>query len=77
MSEPKNALTKQYKALMNYDKVTLVFEENALEAIAEKAIEMEIGARGLRSVMEGIMINIMYEVPSDEKIEKVIILKSV
>ncbi len=75
LTEPKNALTKQYKALMDYDKVTLVFEDDALEAIAEKAIDMEIGARGLRSVMEGIMTNIMYEVPSDDKIEKVIITK--
>lgn len=73
LSEPKNALTKQYKTLMSYDHVSLEFEEGALEAIADKAIEMEIGARGLRSVMEGIMTDIMYKVPSDSKIEKVII----
>jgi ATP-dependent Clp protease ATP-binding subunit ClpX len=71
--EPKNALTKQYKALMSYDHVSLEFEEDALGAIADKAIEMEIGARGLRSVMESIMTDVMYKVPSDSKIERVVI----
>ena len=75
LTEPKNALTRQYKVLMGYDNVTLEFEEDALSAIADKAIEMEIGARGLRSVMEKIMTNIMYEVPSDNKIEKVILTR--
>jgi ATP-dependent Clp protease ATP-binding subunit ClpX len=75
LTEPKNALTKQYSALMSYDNVTLEYAEGALEAIADKAIEMEIGARGLRSVMEDIMLEIMYEVPSDTKIEKVVITK--
>ncbi len=73
LQEPKNALTRQYKALMEYDNVTLEYESGALEAIADKAIEMEIGARGLRSVMEGIMTDIMYEVPSDPSIEKVVV----
>ena len=73
LTEPKNALTKQYRALMSMDDVELVFEEDALGAIADKAIEKEIGARGLRSVMEGIMTKVMYEVPSDESIERVII----
>ena len=75
LTEPKNALTKQYKALMSYDKVSLEFEDDALGAIADKAIAMEIGARGLRSVMENMLTAIMYEVPSDSKIERVIITK--
>lgn len=73
LQEPKNALTRQYKALLGYDEVELVFEEAALGAIADKAIEMEIGARGLRSVMEGIMTDIMFEVPSDPTITQVVI----
>lgn len=73
LTEPKNAMTKQYKALMSYDGVELDYDSEALEAIADKAIEMKIGARGLRSVMEGIMTDIMYSVPSDKDIEKVII----
>ena len=73
LTEPKNALTKQYRALMALDNVELVYEPEALEAIADKAIEMEIGARGLRSVMERAMTGVMYEVPSDPSIRKVII----
>ncbi len=73
LREPKNALTRQYMALLNYDDVELVFEDDALEAIADKAIKMEIGARGLRSVMESIMTEIMYEVPSDPTISKVVV----
>ena len=64
LTEPKNAMTKQYKALLSYDGVELEYEQEALEAIADKAIEMKIGARGLRSVMEGVMTDIMYKVPS-------------
>ncbi len=73
LTEPRNALVKQYKALMAMDDVELVFEDEALGAIADKAIEKEIGARGLRSVMEGIMTRVMYEVPSDETIRRVVI----
>jgi len=73
LREPKNALTRQYKALLNFDDVELVFEDAALEAIADKALKMEIGARGLRSVMEGIMTDIMFEVPSDATISQVIV----
>ncbi len=73
LTEPKNAMTKQYKALMSYDGVDLEYNADALEAIADKAIEMKIGARGLRSVMEGIMTDIMYSVPSERDVEKVII----
>lgn len=73
LTEPKNAMTKQYKALMSYDGVDLEYNTDALEAIADKAIEMKIGARGLRSVMEGIMTDIMFSVPSEKNVEKVII----
>ena len=73
LTEPKNAMTKQYKALMSYDGVDLEYNTDALEAIADKAIEMKIGARGLRSVMEGIMTDIMFSVPSERDVEKVII----
>ena len=73
LTEPKNALTKQYKVLLDYDGVQLEFEPEALSAIADQAIAMKIGARGLRSVMEKIMTGIMYKVPSDPTIEKVIV----
>ncbi len=73
LTEPKNALTKQYKALLKLDSVDLEFEPEALGAIADKAIAMEIGARGLRSVMEGVMTDVMYAVPSDETITNVVI----
>lgn len=71
--EPKFAITKQYTALMELDGVKLEYEPEALEAIADKAIEMEIGARGLRSIMEKIMTDIMFRVPSDKSIKRVII----
>ncbi|MDO5001258.1 MAG: ATP-dependent protease ATP-binding subunit ClpX [Eubacteriales bacterium] len=73
LTEPKNSMTKQYKTLMSFDNVELEYEPEALEAIADKAIEMKIGARGLRSVMEGVMTDIMYTVPSDSTIKKVVI----
>ena len=73
LTEPKNAMTKQYEALLGYDNVELVFEQEALEAVADKAIERKIGARGLRSVMESIMTDIMYRVPSDPSIARVVI----
>ena len=73
LTEPKNAITKQYTALMALDDVKLEFSPKAIEAIADKAIEMEIGARGLRSIMEKIMTEIMFRVPSDKSIKRVII----
>lgn len=76
LTEPKNSLTQQYKALLAYDNVELEFTRDALEAIADKALEMEIGARGLRSIVENTMTKIMYEVPSDTTIKKVIVNKS-
>ena len=73
LTEPKNALVKQYKRLLEYDDVELEFQSDALEAVADQAIERNIGARGLRAVMEGILTPIMYEIPSDPTIEKVTI----
>ena len=78
LTEPKNALVKQYQKLMEYDTVRLVFEPGSLEAVADKAIERGIGARGLRAVLEEVMDPIMYDVPSDATIVEVdITLKSV
>ena len=74
-TEPKNALVKQYKKLLEMDDVELVFEQEALEAIVDKAIERKTGARGLRSIIEDIMTDIMFDIPSNEKIEKCIITK--
>ncbi len=73
LTEPKNALVKQYQKLLEYDKVELAFDEGALEAVADKAIERNIGARGLRAVMEGLLTDIMYDIPSDPTVEKVVI----
>ena len=73
LTEPKNSMTRQYKTLMSYDSVALEFEPEALEAVADKAIEMKIGARGLRSVMEGVMTDIMYTTPSDPTVDKITI----
>ena len=73
LTEPKNALVKQYEKLFSYDKVELTFAEGALEAVADKAIERNIGARGLRAVMEGLLTEIMYEIPSDPSVRRVVI----
>ena len=75
LTEPKNALVKQYKKLMEYDEVELEFQPEALEAIADKAIERNIGARGLRAVMEGILTPMMYDIPSDPAVVKAVITK--
>ena len=71
--EPKNALAKQYKKLLSLDNVELEIRKDALDSIAQKAVERKIGARGLRSIMESIMMKIMYRIPSDLTIRKVII----
>ena len=73
LTQPKNALLKQYKRLFAYDNVNLSFTEDALEAAADKAIERNIGARGLRAVMEGILTKVMYDIPSDPTVEQVTI----
>ena len=77
LTEPKNALIKQYKQLLLFDNVELEFEDEALMAIARKAIERKTGARGLRSIIEEVMMDIMFEVPSHEEITKVIINEAV
>ena len=71
LTEPKNALCKQYKQLFSYDGVELEFDDDALQAVAQKALDRKIGARGLRAVMEGILTPVMYEIPSDKSIVKV------
>ncbi|MDR2599715.1 MAG: ATP-dependent Clp protease ATP-binding subunit ClpX [Oscillospiraceae bacterium] len=75
LKEPKNSLVRQFTTLVGYDNVELHYTHDALEAIADKAIDMEIGARGLRSVLEKVMLKIMYDIPSDEKVKKVTITK--
>lgn len=77
LTEPKNALVKQYQKLLALDNTELEFEPEALTAIAEKAIARNTGARGLRSIIEEIMMDIMFDIPSNENIEKVIITKEV
>ncbi len=75
LTQPKNAIVKQYKKLFEYDNVELEFEPEALTAVAEKAFERMTGARGLRGILEGIMTDVMFAVPSDSDIKKVIITK--
>ena len=75
LTEPKNALVKQYQKLLSYDGAELVFDHDALEEIADKAIERKIGARGLRAVMEGLLTKVMYDIPSDRTIDRVTITR--
>ncbi len=70
LTEPKNSLVKQYKALFKMDDVDLTFEKDALEAIAEKSLERKTGARGLRAIMENVMMEDMFEIPSEESVKK-------
>lgn len=75
LTEPKNALVKQYQTLLSYDNVELEFDQDALEEIAKKAIERKTGARGLRSIIEETMMDVMFEVPSQENVKRVRITK--
>ena len=75
LTEPKNAITKQFEKMLEFDDVKLKFEDAAIEAIADKAIARNTGARGLRSIIESVMTDIMYNVPSDETICEVIVTK--
>ncbi|MGT2681727.1 ATP-dependent Clp protease ATP-binding subunit ClpX [Streptococcus porci] len=75
LTEPKNALVKQYKTLLSYDGVDLEFDQEALESIAAKAIERKTGARGLRSIIEETMLDVMFEIPSQEEVTSVRITK--
>ncbi|MDK2823347.1 MAG: ATP-dependent Clp protease ATP-binding subunit ClpX [Clostridia bacterium] len=77
LNEPKNALVKQYQKLFELDQVSLEIKQDALEAIAEEALRRNTGARGLRSIVEDIMMEVMYEIPSREDISKVIVTKDV
>ena len=76
LKEPKNALIKQYRKLFDMDDVELNFEEEAIKAIAAKAFERKTGARGLRSIMESILMDTMYQIPSDESIEECVITEA-
>jgi ATP-dependent Clp protease ATP-binding subunit ClpX len=73
LTKPKNALVKQYQKMLELDDVELEFEEEALKEIAKRAIERKTGARGLRSIIEGIMLDVMFELPSREDVQKCII----
>jgi len=75
LKEPKNALIKQYRKLFELDEVELTFEEDAIEAIAKKAMERKTGARGLRSIMESVLMDVMYQIPSDDTIAECIITR--
>ena len=76
LSEPKNALLKQYKYLFELDDVELEFTDDAVRAIAKQAVERETGARGLRAIIEGFINDIMFDIPSDNTIEKCIITEN-
>ncbi len=76
LNEPQNAILRQYEALLSMDEVKLTFEEDALEAIAEKAMQKDTGARALRSIIEEFMLDIMYEIPKDDLIGEVVITKA-
>ena len=75
MTEPKNSVIKQYQTLFSMDGIELVFDEKALEKIAELTIERKTGARGLRSIIESVLQRYMFEAPSDESIKKITITK--
>ena len=73
LKEPKNALTKQYQELFNMDNCKLTFTDDALEAVAKRAIERKTGARGLRAILEGILLDTMFDLPSEENVEEVVV----
>ena len=77
LQEPKNSLVKQYTKLFELDGVGLSFEEDAIGAIADKALERKTGARGLRAIMENVMLDLMYTIPSDDSISNCVITKDV
>ena len=76
LKEPRNAILKQYQKLLALDEVQLTFEEDALHAIAEKAMEKDTGARALRAIIEEFMLDIMYEIPKDDSIGQVAITRA-
>jgi ATP-dependent Clp protease ATP-binding subunit ClpX len=77
LTEPRNALLKQYQKLFEIDGVELEFTQDAIEAIADKAMERGTGARGLRAIIEEVLLNVMYDVPSREDIGKVVVTREV
>jgi ATP-dependent Clp protease ATP-binding subunit ClpX len=77
LCEPKNALTKQYKKFFAYDGVELIFAKDALDAIADHALKLDTGARGLRSIIESALTNVMFELPSRRDVSKCVVTKEV
>jgi ATP-dependent Clp protease ATP-binding subunit ClpX len=77
LTEPKNALVKQYQALLGYDNVELSFTDDALQAIADKALKRKTGARGLRAIMESVMLDVMYDIPTMDNVEKCVVNRDV
>jgi ATP-dependent Clp protease ATP-binding subunit ClpX len=77
LTEPRNALTKQYQRIFEYEDVTLTFTKDALEAVAEKALGRKIGARGLRLILEDLMLDLMYQLPSQNNITECVISREV
>ena len=75
LTEPKNALVKQYQRFFNYDNIDLVFTDDALWSIADRALERETGARGLRSIIENALLDVMFELPSRKDVSKCVITK--
>ena len=73
LTEPRNALTKQYEKLLSFEKVKLKFTEGALNAVARKAYQQKTGARGLRAILEEVMLDVMYDAPSQKQIKEVLI----
>ncbi len=76
LTEPKNALTKQYRKLLELDGIALEFKDDALEAIAHEAVERKTGARGLRAIMESLLLDVMFESPSEEDVNKCVVTKA-
>ena len=77
LTEPKNAYTKQYGKLFEMEEVEIDFREDALRAIARKATERKTGARGLRSILESVLLDVMYDIPSEEEVVKVVVDENV
>ena len=77
LKEPKNAYTKQYSKLFEMEDVEIDFRDDALVAIAQKAMERKTGARGLRSILEAVLLEVMYDIPSEENVSKVVIDENV
>jgi ATP-dependent Clp protease ATP-binding subunit ClpX len=75
LTEPKNALVRQYKRFFSFDKVDLHFSDDSLTAIAERALERETGARGLRSIIEAALLDVMFELPSRDDVRKCVVTK--